>query len=71
MRINSSTAYTPDINTDDIPVEDQIDVELMSKDLDAMRAEGAGVVRLIEAADVGVNMPLKEGPIGRRINIRI
>ena len=70
MRVSSSSSV-PSSVMDDVPVDDQIDVELMSKDLDEQRLEGSQAVQMIEAAGIGINMPLSSGPIGRRINIKI
>lgn len=67
MRIGSY----PQPNLDQIPVEAQIEVELMSKELDQQKLDGAMSVKLIDSATAGINMPLSEGPVGRLINIRI
>ena len=67
MRIGANTQPS----LDKLPIEDQIDAELMSKELDQQRIEGSAAVKMIESTQVGVNMPLNEGPIGRRINIRV
>ena len=69
MRIGPSTP--PSISMDDVPVEAQIDAELMAKDLGEQRLEGQEAVKMIEAAAAGVNRPLTSGPIGRRINIAV
>ena len=54
-----------------LPVELHIEAALMSKELETQRDEGAANLKLIERATAGVNQPLLEGPVGRRINIRI
>ena len=67
MKIGSNSPSS----LDKLPVEDQIDAELMSRDLDQQRIEGSAAVKMIESSQIGVNMPLKEGPVGRKINIRV
>ena len=69
MRIGSSTSSPASL--EELPVEAQIGAELMSQDMEAQRAEGAAALQLIDAATAGVNSPLSEWHIGRRINIRI
>ena len=54
-----------------LPVEAQIDAELMSKELDQQKIEGSAAIKMIESAQPGVNTPLKDGPVGRKINIRV
>jgi hypothetical protein len=67
MRIGSSSPA----NLEQLPAEAQIDAELMAKAAEQNRIEGDAAVRLIESATAGVNVPLTEGSVGRRINIRI
>ncbi|MEI6398234.1 MAG: hypothetical protein WCO71_05640 [Pseudomonadota bacterium] len=54
-----------------LPVEAQIDAELMSKELDQQKIEGSAAIKMIESAQALVNTPLKDGPVGRKINIRV
>lgn len=61
----------PQPSLEHIPVEAQIEAELMSQELDQLKADGAMNVKLIDSATAGINMPLSEGPVGRLINIRI
>ena len=54
-----------------LPIEAQIDAELMVKELDQQKIEGSAAIKMIESSQVAVNIPLKEGPVGRKINIRV
>jgi hypothetical protein len=67
MKIGS----TAQPSLDKLPVEAQIDAELMGKELDQQRIKGSAAVQMIESAQVAVNIPLNYGPVGRRINIRV
>jgi hypothetical protein len=67
MRIGTSAPPS----LENLPVDTQIDAELMSKEMEQQKIEAEASARLVEAAAVGINMPLREGPVGRRINIRI
>lgn len=67
MRISSCTSL------ESLPVEAQIDGELMRIEQDQIKADGNTTVDLIESAAPQrfVNRPLTSGPIGRRINIGV
>jgi hypothetical protein len=67
MRIASKSLTS----LDNLPVEAQIDAELLSKELDQQKIEGSAAVKMIQSAQAAVNIPLKEGPVGRRINIGV
>ena len=59
-----------------MPVEsdgelDELDIELLKKGQDQIKADGKTALALIDSANIGVNRPLSEGPVGRNINIKI
>jgi hypothetical protein len=65
MRIGSNTPSAQ------LPVETQIEGELMNKELKQQKAEGEATVKMIESAAEATNRPLTEGPVGRRINVAV
>lgn len=67
MRISSQN--TPRL--DNLPIENQIEAQLMVREQNQQKIEGEAALQLIDSAGAGVNNPLTEGPVGRRINIRI
>ena len=61
------TSARPDLR--DLPVDRQIDAALMSMEKKQAEADGESAVKLIDSAIHLENRPLKEGPVGTRINI--
>lgn len=50
----------------------EIEGALLEQSQNQMKADGNAALALISAAaDAGVNRPLTEGPVGRRINLKI
>jgi hypothetical protein len=73
MRISSSMPAA-DLST--LPVEDQIDAEILRKEKEQLEVDGSMTVRLIESAAASLpgqleNKPLNFGSVGRRINIAV
>jgi hypothetical protein len=70
MRISSSMR-APDLSN--LPVDAQIDAELMAKEKQQLETDGAMTVQMIDSAMVTAtpfeNKPLNFGHVGRRINI--
>ena len=56
-------------NLSALPVESQIDAQLMVMERDQVKADGEASIKLIESAVQFENRPLTEGHVGRRINI--